>query len=58
MRSFSRLRQIQGRLMRLTQTGHRHGSQMEGTHGVWPLGQRSDELEVEDSADQAADAAR
>lgn len=41
----------------LTQTGQRHGGQMDGLHGVGPLVQRPHELEVEDAADQAADAA-
>lgn len=41
----------------LTQTGQRHGGQVDGLHGVGPLVQRPHELEVEDAADQAADAA-
>lgn len=41
----------------LTQAGQRHGRQVDGLHGVGPLVQRPHELEVEDAADQAADAA-
>lgn len=41
----------------LTQTGQRHGGQMDGLHGVGPLVQCPQKLEIEDATDQAADAA-
>lgn len=43
---------------RFTQTGQRHGGQVDGARGVSTLGQSSDKLEVEDPTDEPADAAR
>lgn len=40
-----------------TQTGQRHGSQMDGVHGIWSFVQSPDKLEVEDPTNQTTDTA-